>query len=54
MGMITRDFKLRNDQYRDLKSLPGTMSEHVRNAIDKYLLEKKKELLKISLSPSKQ
>jgi len=41
--MITRDFKLRNDQYRFLKKLPGTMSEHVRNAIDDYKIKKDKE-----------
>ncbi len=39
VGMIVKDFYIRNDQHRSLKKLKGTMSEHVRNAIDQYLLE---------------
>ena len=39
VGMIVKDFYIRNDQHRSLKKLRGTMSEHVRNAIDQYLLE---------------
>ena len=39
VGMIVKDFYIRNDQYKKLKKLKGTMSEHVRNALDEYLLK---------------
>lgn len=41
--MIVKDFYLRNDQWRFLRSLPGKASEHVRAAIDDYKLKKDKE-----------
>lgn len=50
--MIVKDFYIRNDQYRDLKKLKGTMSEHVRNAIDEYLKRLKKDKLNVSYSKS--
>jgi predicted CopG family antitoxin len=52
VGMIVKDFYIRNDQYRDLKKLKGTMSEHVRNAIDEYLKRLKKDKLNVSYSKS--
>jgi hypothetical protein len=51
--MIRKDFWLTNDQVRFLRKLEGNMTEHIRRAIDEYILKTKKEQLKISTSLSK-
>ena len=51
--MIRKDFWLTNDQVRFLRKLEGNMTEHIRRAIDEYILKIKKEQLKISTSLSK-
>lgn len=54
------NFFLTNDQYRFLSKQEGTVSEHIRRAIDEYqirilksALDKYQKQLKISNSPSK-
>ena len=49
--MIRKNFWLSNDQVRFLRKLEGTMTEHIRRAIDIYIESKK--MLKVSISPSK-
>ena len=46
-------FYVREDQKESLKTLKGNMSEHIRFAIDDYLLKKQKEKLNVSKSMSK-
>ena len=43
MGMKLKDFYIRNDQEDFIKSLPCSFSEHIRAAIDDYIVKKKKE-----------
>lgn len=50
--MIIRNFYLRNDQDKWLRSLPGRTSEHLRTAVDLYRVKVEKEQLKVSESPS--
>jgi hypothetical protein len=50
--MIRKDFWLTNNQVRFLRKLEGNMTEHIRRAIDEYILKIKKEQLKISTSLS--
>jgi hypothetical protein len=52
--MIIKNFYLRNDQDRWLRSLTGRASEHIRNAIDLYRTKIEKEQLKVSQSPSNE
>ena len=49
--MIRKNFWLSNDQVRFLRKLEGTMTEHIRRAIDEYI-ERMKDL-QVSKSPSK-
>jgi len=51
--MTLRNFYMRNDQERFLRKLPGKVSEHLRIAIDEYILKKKKENTNTSDSLSK-
>ena len=50
--MIRKHFLMRNDQFKDLNKLKGTISEHLRIAIDDYLLKKKQEDMNVSESKS--
>lgn len=50
--MIIRNFYLRNDQDKWLRSLPGRLSDHLRNAVDLYRTKVEKEQLKVSESLS--
>ena len=50
--MVRKHFLMRNDQYRALNKLPGKISEHLRIAIDDYILKKKKEEINVSESKS--
>jgi hypothetical protein len=51
--MIRKDFWLTNNQVRFLRKLEGSISEHIRRAIDEYILKIKREQLKVSTSLSK-
>jgi hypothetical protein len=50
--MIRKHFLMRNDQYKALSKLKGTISEHLRIAIDDYILKKKQEEMNVSTSKS--
>ena len=50
--MVRLDAMIREDQKKSLESLLGNTSEHVRAAIDDYLMKKRKENMTVSLSPS--
>lgn len=52
-ALVRKDYKIREDQVKSLDSLPGNASEHVRAAIDDYIIKKAKEnSTHGSLSPS--
>lgn len=48
--MVRKHFYLTEEQEKFLKSLPGTMAEHLRKALDEYI--EKKQNLNISASSS--
>ena len=50
--MVRKHFLMRNDQFKSLNTLKGTISEHLRIAIDEYLLKKKKEEMNVGESKS--
>ena len=51
--MIPMFIRLREDQHAFLKDLPGTISEHLRRAIDDYIEKKKNTDVSVSLSGKK-
>ena len=53
MYMVRYNFYLRNDQERFLRKIPGTVSEHIRIAIDEYIFKKRQEVMQVSNSLSK-
>lgn len=42
-SLIRKDYKIREDQIEALAKLNGNASEHVRAAIDDYIIKKEKE-----------
>lgn len=50
--MVRKDYKIREDQVTFLESLPGNASEHIRAALDDYMVKKIKENPQASTSPS--
>ena len=51
--MIRKDYTVRVDQIHFLATLPGNASEHVRAALDDYIIKKNAEKSsRSSLSPS--
>jgi hypothetical protein len=50
--MYRKHFLLRNDQHKFLSKLKGSVSEHLRQAVDAYILKKKQEEMNVSTSKS--
>jgi hypothetical protein len=50
--MVRKDVMLREDQIISLENIPGNTSEHIRAAIDDYIVKKQKEKQRVSFSPS--
>lgn len=50
--MVRKEFYIEEDQIEFLSTLPGTVSEHIRIAIDEYIDRKKREKLQVSESPT--
>lgn len=50
--MIRKNYLIPEDQVAFLESLPGTASEHLRAAINDYMMKKQKEKAQASTSPS--
>lgn len=51
--MVRRDLLLSEEQIKYLQGLEGTVSEHIRRAIDEYI-KKLKRRISASISPSKK
>jgi hypothetical protein len=49
--LIPHVFRIREDQDEKLRTLPGSISDHVRRAIDEYLIKQKPD---IAISASKR
>lgn len=52
MDLKQYHFYINVEQLDFLSNLPGTTSEHIRRAIDEYMVKIKKEQLQVSTSPS--
>ena len=52
MAMVRIDILITKEQFSFLKNIPGTVSEHIRRAIDDYVVKMKGN--NASVSPTKK